>query len=39
MVVSEESFGSVKKMASQWCSEQDKDEFKHWNVDSLVLER
>lgn len=39
MVVSEESFGSVKKMASQWCSEQDKDEFKRWNVDSLVLER
>lgn len=39
MVVSEESFGSVKKMAAKWCSEQDIDEFKRWNVDSLVLER
>ncbi|THH18415.1 hypothetical protein EW146_g2558 [Bondarzewia mesenterica] len=39
LVVSEESFRSVKNMVSKWSEEQDKDELKNLDTDSLVLER
>lgn len=39
MVVSKESFLCAKAMVASWCREQEREELRNWDTDSLVLER
>ena len=39
MVVSKESFLCAKDMVARWCQEQEREELRNWDMDSLVLER